>query len=89
MKSRVVKSFRKAYKKLPESVRQQARDAYELFISDPYHSSLHFKLIRAEKQVYSVRIGIHYRALGIRDADEIVWFWIGIHAEYDKLIERL
>jgi hypothetical protein len=54
MKSRVVKSFLKAFEDLPESVQQQAR-----------------------------------AALGIRDGDEIVWFWIGSHAEYDRLIERL
>jgi hypothetical protein len=33
-----------------------------------------------------VRIGIHYRALGIRDGDEMVWYWIGTHDEYERLI---
>ena len=89
MKSRTVKSFRKAYRQLPDSVRRQAQSAYRLFVSDPYHSSLQFKLIRPEKRIYSVRIGLHYRALGIWDDDDIVWFWIGSHADYDKLIEQL
>jgi len=39
--------------------------------------------------VYSVRIGIGYRALGLRDADHVYWFWIGSHAEYDELLKRL
>jgi hypothetical protein len=34
-----------------------------------------------------VRITIDYRALGIRDGDEIMWFWIGSHADYDALIK--
>jgi hypothetical protein len=48
---------------------------------------LQFKRIRGD--VYSVRIGLHFRALGKRSAeDEITWFWIGSHAEYDKLLKR-
>jgi hypothetical protein len=39
--------------------------------------------------VYSVRIGIGYRALGLREADTVSWFWIGSHAEYDELLRRL
>jgi hypothetical protein len=27
-----------------------------------------------------------YRALGVRRDDTIVWFWIGSHADYDKLL---
>jgi hypothetical protein len=32
-------------------------------------------------------VGIGWRALGVMQAkeDKIVWFWIGSHAEYDKL----
>ncbi len=33
-----------------------------------------------------MRVGIHYRALGVRTDDEIVWFWIGSHADYDGLL---
>ena len=37
--------------------------------------------------VWSVRINRNYRALGIRDADAVVWFWIGTQREYDKLLK--
>ncbi|WP_129628458.1 hypothetical protein [Candidatus Oscillochloris fontis] len=88
MKSRIDSDFRAAFACLPAAVRQQARTAYRLFIANPNHPSLHFKSIAPS--VYSVRIGIHYRALGVRvKNDEIVWFWIGSHAEYDKLIKQL
>jgi len=49
---------------------------------------LQFKAIAPS--IYSVRIGVHYRALGTRmREDEIVWFWIGSHSEYDRLIKNL
>lgn len=31
--------------------------------------------------IWSVRIGLSFRALGVLDTDEIVWFWIGTLAE--------
>jgi len=45
---------------------------------------LHFKKI---KQFRSVRIGLNYRALGVEIPEGIVWFWIGHHGDYDKLIK--
>jgi hypothetical protein len=36
-----------------------------------------------------VRIGLGVRALGVRDGDDLIWFWIGTHAHYDRLIARL
>ena len=30
-----------------------------------------------------------YRAVGIMDDDEITWFWIGSHADYNNLLKRL
>jgi hypothetical protein len=34
---------------------------------------------------WSVRAGIHHRALGVEHENGVVWFWIGTHAEYDRL----
>ena len=45
-----------------------------------------FKLVNPQRRTYSVRIGIHYRALGLRNADEVLWYWIGRHDEYERLI---
>ena len=36
----------------------------------------------------SARITDDYRAVGVKDEDTIVWFWIGTYAEYDKLLRR-
>jgi hypothetical protein len=89
MISHTTARFRKAYRLLPTDVRQQARGAYKLFKQDPYHPSLHFKPIHPTQPIYSARIGLHYRTLGAREGDTIIWFWIGSHADYDRLIEHL
>ncbi|MEM1393696.1 MAG: hypothetical protein AAGG00_10460 [Cyanobacteria bacterium P01_H01_bin.150] len=60
---------------------------YELLKQDSSHPSLHFKKIG--KKYWSVRAGLDYRALGIENDNGILWFWIGSHAEYDKLLGRL
>ena len=81
--------FSEDAKELSPELRQQARVSYKLFKQNPYHPSLHFKQIHTTKPIYSVRVGRSYRALGIRKGDTITWFWIGSHAEYDKLISQL
>ncbi len=89
MKSRTTKRFRKAFDQLPDQVQRQAREAYKRFIKDPYHTSLRFKQVHSIKPIYSARINIDYRAVGILKGNEIIWFWIGSHADYDKILSRL
>lgn len=36
--------------------------------------------------IYFVRVSLGYRALGQMTGTDIVWFWIGSHADYDKLL---
>lgn len=64
-------------------VREQADKAFELLKANPQHPSLHFKKVG---RFWSARVGLHHRAVGVAAPDGIVWFWIGTHAEYDKLI---
>ncbi len=86
MKSRTTKSFWRQFDGLPEGVQKQAIRAYVMWRVDPWRQSLHFKCISEKHGVWSVRIGIHWRALGTRENSEMIWFWIGHHAEYDRLI---
>lgn len=86
MKSRINASFRKTFRKLPDHVKRHARTAYKLFAENPYHPGLHFKKIDVEESIYSVRVGIDYRAPGILVNDEITRFWIGRHSDYDKIV---
>ena len=60
--------------------------AYRLFRQNPHHPSLRFKQVHPVEPIFSVRINRNYRAVGIREGDQIIWFWIGAHAGYDKLI---
>ncbi len=89
MISRINAAFRERFAELPESIRQQARTAFRQFQKDPYHPSLHFRQVHPNRPIYSARINRSYRAVGIRDGDEILWFWIGSHANYDHLLSRL
>ena len=54
--------------------------------STPPHPGLKFKKVNKEENIYSVTIGVGYRALGQMDGAEIVWFWIGSHEEYNKIV---
>lgn len=89
MKSHINDDFLKAYRRLPKEIREQARKAYRLFKENPTHPSLHFKSIHPSQPFYSARISRGYRAVGIRTDDVIIWFWIGSHTDYDKLIASL
>lgn len=77
MNSHTTDKFRKAFAELPADVQKQARQAYRLFIENPYRPSLHFKPIHPTRPIYSVRIGLDYRAVGVRDGDDIIWYWVG------------
>jgi len=89
MTSHTTEHFRHAFKQLPQHVQRQARQAYRLFKQNPYHPSLHFKQVHPTRPIYSVRISLDYRAVGIREGEVVIWFWIGVHADYEKLISRL
>lgn len=74
MKSQRAKAFRELFAALPKRAQHQANEAYKLFKQDPFHPSLHFKpLDPAEPSVYSARVGMHYRVIGIREGDSILW----------------
>lgn len=88
MKSSVTKAFRKQLNALPKSVQDQAVKAYELWCLDPYHNSLQFKRVSQRQPIYLARISLNYRTLGLLENNQIYWFWIGTHAEYDELLKR-
>jgi hypothetical protein len=52
---------------------------------NPNHPSLGFHRLRGSQNRYSVRIGAHYRAVGVWQGSAMRWVWIGSHAEYDCL----
>jgi hypothetical protein len=71
------------FRRLPEEIQGLAQANYELLAANPRHPSLQLKRVG---KYWSVRVGLHYRALGTDTTDGILWGWIGSHAEYDRII---
>lgn len=83
MKHRASPRFWRCFRGLPKDVQSLADKSYALLKTNPGHPSLHFKKVA---QFWSARVGLHYRALAVESGEELAWFWIGSHAEYDKLV---
>ena len=77
--------FWRCYRSLPESVQRLADKNFRLLKNGPHHPSLGFKKVG---QFHSARVGLHYRALATEVEGDYVWFWIGSHADYDRLIGK-
>jgi len=89
MRSLINSDFRECYRALPVEVRRDAQAAYQLFRHEPFARSLFFKEVYPKKSIWSARTALGYRVLGRRvEDDEIIWFWIGTHAEYDAWFRR-
>lgn len=84
MTSATLPSFWNRYRELDQNVRRSTRKAYQLWMENPFHPSLHFKCINREENIWSVRVNLTYRALGVLDGDVVTWFWIGHHDEYER-----
>lgn len=89
MKSRRTHEFVTRFAKLPNPIKQLARKNYRLWKQNPLHPGLQFKRVQAVEGVYSVRVGLDWRVLGVKDGETMTWFWIGPHAEYDRLLRTL
>ena len=89
MRSRSTPRFWNAYRRLPSEIQQRAQKAYQRFRENPAHPGLHFSKVHAREPIYSVRVTLGYRAVGFLEDDEVTWFWIGTHAEYDRLLKEL
>ena len=84
MKHFASRAFWEAYGRLPTQVRDLADKNYVLLKGNPRHPSLQFKRVG---RFWSVRIGLRYRALATEADGNLVWFWIGSHADYDAMLE--
>ena len=89
MISHTTKRFRDLLANLPNVIQRQTKEAYDKFQKDPYHPGLHFKRVHSKRPIYAVRISKDYRVLGIQGDAEIIWFWIGSHSDYDKILKQL
>jgi len=73
------------YRELPAEIRDLADKCFSILKQNPRHPSLRLKKIG---ELWAVRVGEHYRALGTDAEGGIYWIWIGSHAEYDRMTSR-
>jgi len=85
VRHRASPKFWQFYNALPSEIQKLADANYQLLKQDSSHPSLHFKKVG---KFWSVRTGIHHRALAVEEGTEVVWFWIGRHDEYERLIDK-
>jgi len=76
--------FWKLFNRLPQEIQNSARQSFDRLRTNPRHPSLRFKKIG---DYWSVRASRGYRALGIEIEGDILWGWIGTHADYDRVIK--
>jgi hypothetical protein len=85
MNSRATGKFWQAYHALPPGIQKLAVKQYVLWRENPAHPSVQFKKVG---RFWSARVTDNYRVLGVMDGDTVVWFWIGVHDEYGKVLGR-
>jgi hypothetical protein len=80
--------FWQAYDSLPANIRERADQQFERLKTNTRHPSLQFKKIGESqgKEVWSARVTLDFRALAVKTGTDFLWFWIGDHKTYDKLL---
>ncbi len=73
-------SFWDLYDRLPAEIRALADKNFLLLKGNPRHPSLQFKKVG---RYWSIRVGLHYRALATEIDGDMRWHWIGSHDDYD------
>ena len=84
MRHHATDRFWQCYETLPADIRDLADRNFDKLKRDPEHPSLHFKKVG---RFWSARVGKSWRALAVNDGEDMIWFWIGSHADYDKLLK--
>jgi len=89
VKSVTTEKFRLLYAAASRQRREQIRKAYKIWLENPDYPSLRFKKVSSKMPIYSARVDLDWRALGILKDDTIIWFWVGSHDEYDALLKKM
>lgn len=86
MKSLTSSDFWHCYRGLPPEARAAARKAYSLWKLNSQHPSLRFQ---KRGRYWRACFGNGQRALAVSIPDGYLWFWIGSHDEYERLLREL
>ena len=86
MISRLAPEFREALGKLDPATRRKARQAYQLFKDNPASWQPELQTGSRNKKPLFARIDDNYRVLGVVQGNAIIWYWVGPHDEYERMI---
>lgn len=89
MQSQTSKQFRDLLAAAPAVVQAKAHAAYRPWAENPAHPSLRFKKVHKTLPIYAVRIDLDRRAVGIKQDQVMLWYWIGNHDAYERLLAKL
>jgi hypothetical protein len=89
LKSVTTERFRRLYASAGAQRQIQIKRAYKLWIENPAHPSIRFKKVHDTEPIYSARVDLDWRAVGVMEQDTVLWFWVGPHNEYEALLRRL
>ena len=86
MRHHTTTKFRGLLADLSPDLRRKALAAYEHLKADPAYPGLEFKKIGT---VWSARVDSGCRVLAYESEEgHLIWFWIGNHDEYERIITR-
>ena len=89
MKSETTQKFRQLFAAAPPDTQERIQTAYRLWVSNPAHPSLRFKKVHQRLPIYSARVDLDWRVVGVHEGDTLLWFWVGPHRQYEALLKRL
>ena len=89
MKSETTEKFRLLFAAASSERQMRIRGAYRLWQENPSHPSLRFKKVHSRLPIYSARVDLDWRAVGIIENDTVIWFWVGPHQQYEALLKAL
>ncbi len=72
---------------LPRDIRKLAEENYHSWKENPRNPGLRFKQIHGKLPIFSFRVGMRHRTVGVETDDgKIVWFWVGSFETFEKSI---
>ena len=75
------------FEDLPEDIKKLAEKNYKLWRESKNSPGLRFKQIHKSLPIYSFRVGMKHRTVGVEtDDNKIAWFWVGSFETFNKTI---
>lgn len=89
MRSVTTERFRLLFAATSPARQARIKAAFRQWTQNPSHPSLRFKKVHASLPVFSARVDLDWRAVGVLESDTLVWFWVGPHPQYEALLKSL